>query len=69
VKAWIEESAPDEASINSIVDICSGNERNVKAILRKKDMTALNYAAFYGKIDIIKLLMEHGAGKNAFRLL
>jgi hypothetical protein len=64
VKAWIRECAPDEATINSIVDTNQGDVRNVKAILPRKNMTALNYAAFFGKIDIVQLLMEHGAGKK-----
>ena len=30
----------------------------------RRGMTALHYAAFYSKIDIIKFLLDNGAGKR-----
>jgi hypothetical protein len=63
VEAWIRECAPDEATINSVVDTNQGDVRNDKAVISRENMTALNYAAFFGKIGIVQLLMEHGAGK------
>lgn len=62
MKVWIKEHAPNEASINSIVDRSQGHVSNVKTALPRKKMTALNYAAFFGKKDIIQLLLDHGAG-------
>jgi ankyrin repeat protein len=64
VKTWIKQHAPDESSmINSVVDTSHGDVKNVKTVLPRKNMTALNYAAFFGKIDIVQLLLDHGAGK------
>ena len=33
-----------------------------------KDLTALHYAALYGKMDIVAFLLEKGAGKSGFYL-
>lgn len=63
MQSWIEEHASDdEGSINSIVDTSHANVRNVKTVLPRKNMTVLNYAAFFGKMDIVHLLLRHGAG-------
>ena len=63
VQVWIEEHSAAHASINRIVDTSHGHVRNIKTALPRKKMTALNYAAFFGKEDIVQLLLDHGAGK------
>ena len=69
VQVWIKQHAADEASINGIVDTSHGHVRNVKTTLQRKKMTALNYAAFFGRKEIVQLLLQHGGGKNCLNIL
>ena len=64
VKAWVvRNTAKDKGwSVNSIVDNSHTTVRNIKAVVPRKGMTALNYAAFFGQLEVVRYLLQHGAG-------
>lgn len=63
-KKWFDQCAEDpNFDINKVVDTREGAETNLKSYVVRDKMTALNYAAFYGCVDIVNFLLEKGAGK------
>ncbi len=49
------------------MDARKGEEKKLKSFVNQEKMTALNYAAFYGKLDIVDFLLSEGAGKPCVR--
>jgi hypothetical protein len=50
--------------INTVVDArTTGAEVNLKSYVLHERMTALNYAAFYGCLEIVDFLLKMGAGE------
>ena len=60
IKTWIDGKKP----IDRYVDFRHGYFEDKDAYVNKKGMTALHYAAFYSKMDVVKLLLEADAGNN-----
>lgn len=51
--------------INRVVDAREGadaRETNLKSFVWRKQTTALNYAAFFGRFNIVDFLLKKGAG-------
>ena len=64
VGKWLEEVTATGRDINEVVDDNDGELLNLKSTLQRNGTTALNYAAFYSQLDIVKLLLENGAGAH-----
>ena len=63
-KKWFEESTQKYPGfdINKIVDPRKGKVKLLKTFIQQEKMTALNYATFYCKFDIVDFLLRNGAG-------
>lgn len=63
-KKWFDECVQNDPSfnINKAVDAREGADTNLKSYVLQNQMTAINYAAFYGKLEIVNFLLENGAG-------
>ena len=48
--------------INKVVDERMGEEVLLRSTIQREKMTALNYAAFYCKLNIVDFLLKNGAG-------
>lgn len=70
VGKWFDEHKkrnPDYFDVNKIVDTRDGEEKmdkNNTLDVELNQMTSLNYAAFYGRWEIIEFLLERGAGES-----
>lgn len=58
---WLGESAHVSA-INEIVDRRECSYKVGESEVTSTGMTALHYAAFYGKMEIVQMLLDCGAG-------
>lgn len=50
-------------NLNVIVDTRDGEEVVVRSEVSRNQMTALNYAAFFGRLDIVEFLLDNGASE------
>ena len=61
VKQWFTTHVKRQ-DINKFADRRDGKEKNLKATVKQKGMTALCYAAFFGRLEIVDFLLGKGAG-------
>lgn len=63
-KCWFDacSKADPNFDINKVVDTRTEAEVNLKSYVLQDQMTALNYAAFYGHLKIVDFLLKKGAG-------
>ena len=59
---WLGES-PHVSAINKMVDRRECSYKVGESEVTSTGMTALHYAAFYGKMEIVQMLLDCGAGK------
>ena len=64
VQEWL--ASLGEESVNSFADEQDILYLSGDSEVKSKGMTALHYAAFYSKVEIVKLLLEKGAGTYSF---
>ena len=61
VEKWFHSILPQD--VNTIRDNREDEEHTLKGKLVRKGMTALHYAAFYCKHEIVKFLLDNDAGE------